>query len=130
MDFIIDTAFQIFFAFFWIIALIIIFIKTKNRKNLIPLLLFTPLLIIWSVYCYKSILNPRFKDISYYINKDYKITSGKCSSVHKGKGTPSFVLDEETYYYNRRVNKIVEGKSYKLKYLPNSKYVIKSELLK
>ncbi|MFD3158774.1 hypothetical protein ACFIJ5_18345 (plasmid) [Haloimpatiens sp. FM7330] len=130
MDFIIDTVFQIFFAFFWIIALVIILIKAENKKKLAPLIIFVPLLMIWTIYCCNSVLKPRFQDISYYINKNYKTTSGKCISVHKGKGTPSFVLEKQTYYYNARVNKIYEGKNYRLKYLPNSKYVIKSEVLK
>jgi len=53
------------------------------------------------------------------------------SSLHGGgRGvTPSFVLDKEIYYYNKRVNKIYEGESYRLKYLPYSKYVIESENL-
>ncbi|MEW9094839.1 MAG: hypothetical protein AB2417_07105 [Clostridiaceae bacterium] len=74
-------------------------------------------------------LKPRFRDIKYYINQDYETTSGKCSIVDNGaRGvTPSFVLEEETYYFNPRFNKIYEGKNYKLKYLPNSKYVIESE---
>jgi len=38
-------------------------------------------------------------------------------------------LNEDTYYYNPRSNKISEGKNYKLKYLPNSKYVIEAEVI-
>ena len=96
MDFIIDTLFQAFFAFF------------GSSTN---------------------ILEPRFRDMRYYVNQDYKITSGKCSIVHAGATgtTPSFVLEKETYYYNPRFNEIHQGQSYRLKYLPNSRYVIELE---
>lgn len=131
MDFIIDTLFQVFFAFFWVIALLVFWVKDKNKKRYVFLIFSIPLLMIWTVYSYTNILKPRFQDISYYINKDYKTTSGKCSNVHvKSRGTtPSFTLDEETYYYNPWFNKIYEGKNYSLKYLPNSKYVIELERL-
>lgn len=129
MDFIIDTLFQIFFTFFWIIGLFVFWVKEKNKKKYVFLVLLIPPLMIWTIYSYISILKPRFQDISYYINQNYEIVSGKCNSVHAGtRGvTPSFVLDDETYYYNPRINKIYEGKSYRLKYLPNSKYVIELE---
>ncbi|MBB6631856.1 hypothetical protein [Clostridium algidicarnis] len=135
IDFIVDTLFQIFFAFFWIVALLLLFIKTKkdkkNKGRFLVFLILSPLLMIWTLYSYNYVLEPRFQDIKYYINKDYQITTGKCSSLNDGgKGvTSSFVLDEETYYYNKRLNKIYKGKSYKLHYLPNSKYVIESESL-
>ncbi|WP_315120522.1 hypothetical protein [uncultured Clostridium sp.] len=126
MDFVIDTLFQVFFAFFWIIGVLVFLVKVKDKKKYVFLIFFIPLLMIWTVYSYTNILKPRFRDINYYINQDYEITSGKCSLVHVGgKGvTPSFVLEEDTYYYNPRFNKVYEGKNYRLKYLPNSKYVI------
>ena len=129
MDFILDTLFQVFFAFFWIIALLILWIKEKNIRKYAFLLFLVPLLIIWSTYSYTNILKPRFQDIRYYINQDYKTISGKCDSVNNSgrRETPSFTLEEETYYYNPRFNKVYEGKSYRVKYLPNSKYVIKVE---
>lgn len=132
MDFIIDTLFQIFFAFFWVIALLVILIKEKNKKKYAFLIFFSPLLMIWTVYAYTNILKPRFKDISYYINNNYRTTTGKCSNVNvRSKGTtPSFVLEEETYYYNPWFNKIQKEKNYRVKYLPNSKYVIELEELK
>ncbi len=135
MDFIVDTLFQIFFAFFWVVVLLVLFIKIKkdkkNKAGFLVFLILSPLLMIWTVYSYNHVLEPRFQDIKYYINKDYQITTGKCSSLNNGgKGvTSSFVLDEETYYYNKRLNKIYKDKSYKLHYLPNSKYVIESESL-
>lgn len=131
MDFIIDTLFQIFFCFFWIIGLLILLLKKENRKKYVGLILLIPILIIWSIYSYTNILRPRFKDISYYINDNYEISIGKCTVVNKSsKGvTPSIILNENTYYYNPRSNKITEGNNYELKYLPNSKYVIKAEVI-
>lgn len=131
MDFIIDTLFQIFFGFFWVIGLVIFLVKEKNKKKYAFLIFFIPLLMIWSWFSYTHVLEPRFRDLSYYINQDYEVISGKCSSLDGGgRGvTPSFVLEEEAYYYNKRFNKIYEGENYRLKYLPNSKYVIESENL-
>ncbi|KGK90096.1 hypothetical protein DP68_01330 [Clostridium sp. HMP27] len=132
MDFIIDTLFQIFFAFFWVIAFLIFLIKERNKKKYLFLIIFIPLLMIWTAYSYNHVLKPRLKDVSYYMNKDYKTTSGECSNVNtKSKGaTPSFVLEGETYYYNPWFNKIHKDKNYKLRYLPNSKYVIELEEVK
>ncbi|MBS4535691.1 hypothetical protein GOQ29_08685 [Clostridium sp. D2Q-14] len=131
MDFVIDTLFQVFFAFFWIIGILVFLIKKKNKKKYIFLILLIPPLLMWTVYSYINILEPRFKDIRYYNNKDYEITSGKCSSVKtNSRGmTPSFILDEDTYYYNPRTKEVKEDKTYKIKYLPNSKYVIDLEVL-
>ncbi|MBU5484600.1 hypothetical protein KQI86_09680 [Clostridium sp. MSJ-11] len=131
MDFVIDTLFQVFFAFFWIIGGLVFLVRVKDKKKYAFLIFFIPLLMIWTGYSYTHVIKPRFRDIKYYINQDYETTSGKCSIVHDGgKGvTPSFVLEEETYYYNPRFNKIYEGKNYRLKYLPNSNYVIESERL-
>lgn len=132
MDFIIDTLFQIFFCFFWVIGLVIILFDKKNRKKYICLTFLIPLLMVWSSYSYINILKPRFSDISYYIDKNYEVSIGKCNTIKGGSRgmTPSFILDENTYYYNPRFNKISEGNSYKLKYLPNSKYVIDTEIIK
>ncbi|MTI66427.1 MAG: hypothetical protein FH753_07480 [Firmicutes bacterium] len=128
MDFIVDTLFQVFFAFFWIIGFVFL-IKKNNKKEYIYLLILIPPLLIWTGYSYINILKPRFLDIKYYINKDYKVTSGECSNVHpNSKGvTPSFELDEKIYYYMPRGIKVKEGKNFKIKYLPNSKYVIELE---
>lgn len=129
MDFIIDTLFQGFFAFFWLIGLVIFLFTEKNKKKYIFLIFLIPPLMGWSIYSYVKVLKPRFKDIGCYIDEKYNVTRGKCTMVHSSTKatTPSFVLDNKTYYYNARVNKIYEGKNYKLKYLPNSKYVLKAE---
>lgn len=130
MDFIIDTLFHIFFAFFWIIGLIIFLVKEKNKKRYVFLIFCIPLL-IWTVFSYNHVLKPRFQDVTHYINKDYETIIGKCIVVYRNtKGTtPSFKLENKDYYYNPKFNKIDKDKTYKLMYLPNSKYVIESELL-
>jgi hypothetical protein len=133
MDFIIDTLFQIFFAFFWIIALLVLWIKEKNKMKYALLIFFFPLLMLWTIYSYTNILKPRFRDIRYYTNQDYEIVSGECTIVNSGGRsgiTPSFMLEEEIYYYNPRFNKVYEGKNYIVKYLPNSKYAIEVESIK
>lgn len=131
MDFIIDTLFQIFFCFFWLIGVLVLLLKKENKKQYVGLIFLVPMLLIWSIYSYTNILTPRFKDVNYYINHDYQTSIGKCTIVNKNsKGvTPSIVLDEKIYYYNPMFNKISEGNSYKLKYLPNSKYVIDAEII-
>jgi len=76
MDFIIDTLFQIFFGFFWVIGLLVFLVKEKDKKKYAFLIFFIPLLMIWSWFSYTYVLEPRFQDISYYINRDYEVVSG------------------------------------------------------
>ena len=49
----------------------------------------------WSWFSYTYVLEARFRDISYYINQDYEVTSGKCTSIDgAGRGvTASFNIN-------------------------------------
>lgn len=106
---------------------LIIDIKKNRVKKLwwIMVVIMIPLL----TYCMYSFLIPLCMDLKYAIKGETSYIEGKIEKVYMLGGLNPFIIEGKEFTRNPWNFKPKEGETYKINYLPNSKYVVDYELI-
>jgi len=67
----------------------------------------------------------RTMDLPLCINRDYSTTVITVQTILTNKNTQTINIEKDTFRLeNRDFNAVIQGKTYRITYLPNSKYVV------
>lgn len=106
-----------------IVFMLIFLWRNHKRKTRYAVTYFIPVLIaiVSMIYIYEVIF-PVYSDVVNVVNHNYIITNGSIEEVSDSK--MSIRVNGEIYSINPMDNTYKKGDNVKIKYTPNSKYVI------
>lgn len=116
----------------FILGVIILFGKNDKDMNIVKnilLKIISALIAICSLVVFIEYVVSYYKDIPKVFTSDYSICTGKLSNfyVNNGKYTSTdFVISENKFKVDGKFKSgfLVEGRKYRVEYLPNTKYVM------
>lgn len=116
--------FIIYIFMFNVLIKILRFLLKNTKKNYIISFMIS-ISVITSIFYLITL--PEIRDIEFVKNQELLSCEGKIKKTYSTLWVCSLVLNDGNYIYNPRQFSPIENRTYKIYYLPNSKFIVRYE---